>query len=161
MEDEVLKWSAFLASRSDRSNRQHEANLQPVIVVATRSESATASQMENVEKAVHKAEGLEAFRKFLHFQHGPVYVDARKSWGQGTERLRLLLADVAKDVLKRAPPQAALCNDIQRALPAIRAKVKRPIVSRREFPGLVAQGLSSWWQPFDKSVIEATQTCWI
>ena len=155
IEDEVLKWSSFFASRFDRSNFQPEAHLQPVIVVATRSESATAIQMENVEKAVHKAGRLEAFGKFLDFRHGPVFVDSRKSWGQGMERLRLLLADVAKDVLKRAPPQAALCNDIQRALPSIRAKVRHPIISRKELPELVAEERSSWWRPFDKNVIES------
>ena len=155
MEDGVLKWSAFLASRFDRSNCKQEAHLQPVIVVATRSESATTTQVENVQKAVHKAEGFEAFEKFLDFRYGPAFVDARKSWSRGLKKLRRLLAGVAKNILKRAPPQAALCNDIQRALPAIRAQVQRPIISRKELPELVAQGLSSLWRPFDKNVIES------
>ena len=155
IEDGVLKWSAFLASRLDRSNIQQEAHRQPVIVVATRSESATTTQKDNVEKAVDKANRFDAFGNLLNFRHGPEFVDARKSWGHGMEKLRLLLASVAKNILKRAPPQAALCNDIQRALPLIRAQVKRPIISRKELPELVAQGLSSWWRPFDKNVIES------
>ena len=153
IEKEVLKWSSFFASRKDNSALGKETSLQPIIVVATRSESADSSQMENVEKAVDQAKA--SFGKFLDFQQGPKFVDARTSWTAGMRKLRNLLAGAAKMVLQRAPPQAALCNDIQRALPWIRAKVKRPIISRRELPELVARGLSSWRRTFDKSVIES------
>ena len=102
---------------------------------------------------MHRAE--VSFGKYLDFQHGPVLVDARKSWGPGMGQLRHLLADVAKSALNKAPPQAALCHDIQRALPWIRDNIKRPIISRHELPGLVAQGLSSWWQSFNECVLQS------
>ena len=153
MKEEVLQWSAFFASRKDNQAAVQEPALQPVIVAATRSEKAAQPQEDNVREAVHQA-GI-TFGMFLDFQHGPVFVDARKSWGRGMGELRCMLADVSKDILKRAPPQAALCNDIQRALPRIRANAKRPVISRQDLPGLVAQGLSSWWQSFDESVIQS------
>ena len=153
MEEEVLKWSAFFASRFDKSAHpeQESANLQPLIVVATRSETADADQVENVVKAANKAE--ESFGKFLYFIHGPVFVDARKSWSSGMAKLRDLLAEVTDTLLKRAPPQPTLCSDIQRALPWIQANIKRPIISRKELPELIAQGLSSRRRSFNKDVM--------
>ena len=110
--------------------------------------------MENVQKAVQQADNL--FGKFLNFQHGPVIVDARKSWGHGMGELRCLLANVAQEVLRKAPLQAALCNDIQRALPWIRATVGGPIISRKALPELAARGLrSKRRQSVSKSVIQS------
>ena len=152
IEEEVLKWSAFFASRHDNKTFQQKPNRQPVLVVATRSESASPAQKENVEKAANRAQ--RSFGQFLDF-HGSVCLDARKSWSQGMKQLRNLLAEMTKTILKRAPPQAALCNDIQRALPWIRANVKQPIVLRDQLPELVAQGLSTWRRSFDKTVIQS------
>ena len=155
MKEEVLQWSAFFASRKDNQAAVREPALQPVIVAATRSETANPTQKDNVGEAVHQAD--VSFGKFLNFQHGPVFLDARKSWGRGIRELRCMLADVSKDILKKAPPQAALCNDIQRALPRIRAnaKHKRPMISRQDLPGLVAEGLSTRRHSFDESVIQS------
>ena len=149
----MLQWSAFFASRKDNQTAVQEPALQPVIVAATRSERSDPPQEKNVREAVHQAE--ISFGKFLDFQHGPVFLDARKSRGRGMGELRCMLANVSKRILNRAPPQAALCNDIQRALPRIRANAKRPVILRQELPGLVAQGLSSWWQSFNESVIQS------
>ena len=155
MEAEVLKWSAFFASRknSPSASEPEVSGCQPVIFAATRSESASSDQVDSVRRAAQQAE--VSFGKFLDFRHGAVFVDARKSWSHGMEKLRRLLADVTKEVLQGAPPQAALCNDIQRALPRIRATIQRPIISRKELPELVAQGLSSRRRSFDQSVIES------
>ena len=153
MEEEVMKWSAFFASRHDNKTFRQKPNRQPVLVVATRSESASPTQMENVEKAANRAQ--RSFGQILDFEHESVCLDARKSWSQGMKQLRNLLAGMTKTILKRAPPQAALCNDIQRALPWIRANVKQPIVLRDQLPELVAQGLSTWRRSFDKTVIQS------
>ena len=153
MKEEVLQWSAFFASRKDNQAAMQEPALQPVIVAATRSERADPPQEQNVREAVHQAD--ISFGKFLDFQHGPVFLDARKSRGRGIGELRCMLADVSKHILNRAPPQAALCNDIQRALPRIRANVKQPMILRQDLPGLVAEGLSTKRHSFDKSVIQS------
>ena len=153
MEEEILKWSAFFASRHDNKTFRQKPDRQPVLVVATRSESASPTQMENVDKAANRAK--RSFRQFLDFQHGSICLDARKSWSQEMKQLRNLLAEKTKTILKRAPPQAALCNDIQRALPWIRANMKQPIVLRDQLPELVAQGLSTWRRSFDKTVIQS------
>ena len=153
MEEEVLKWSAFFASRHDNKTVHQEPDRQPVLVVATRSESASFAEMENVEKAANRAK--QSFGQFLDFQHGSVCLDARKSWSQGMKQLRNLLAEMTKKLLEKAPPQAALCNDIQRALPWIRANVQQPFVWRNQLPELVAQGLSTWRRSFDKTVIQS------
>ena len=161
IEHDMLKWSAFFASRcSPASFQQNQIleesqpgaqPLQPVIVVATRLDSATENEKKKAMDVCNKA--VRHFGKSLDFQGGPVFVDARKSWSGGMEAFRQVLADVQKKVLERAPKQAALCNDIQRALPWIRKKVKGPIIARSELPDLVAEGLSSWLYPFDKNVL--------
>ena len=166
MEEQVLEWSAFYASRCEHPNlcgesqlpgtsSSHEAHnrplLQPVIVVATRSDSAVDGEVENVEGAFRRAK--LSYGKFLDFQDRPVFVDARKSWVGGTLDLRRVLENVKKAVLQRAPPQAALCNYIQHALPWIRQTAGCPVISRIAFPDLVARGLSSWLRRFDTTVL--------
>ena len=151
LETEVLKWSAFFASRCEDRSSRLKSQLQPVILVATRNESARAADRENAEKAMIQA--ISSYGTFLDFQAEPVFVDARKSWNGDMEALRVLLANVAEKLVKQAPPQSSLCNDIQRCLPWIHSKVKCPIISRKDLPDLVAQGLSSWRRTFDKNVI--------
>ena len=82
MQDEVMKWSAFFASRCDSSIfGQKPEHYQPVIVVATRSESKTENAGEKCPKG--SEHGSRILRKVpQHSQHSCV---CRCSKASGTE----------------------------------------------------------------------------
>ena len=148
MTEEVLKWSAFFASRNHR-----ELHRDQLMVVMTRSDRASEQNRLNAAEAVHRATSL--FGGFLEYHGHAVFVDARKSWNREMVTLRRLLAGLTKQMLIRAPPEPALCKDILKALPRIRAKADRPFVTRNQLPELIAQALSSWRRSFDKGVLES------
>ena len=156
---ETMKWCAFYASRyrprlqaGQASSRPGlDSPQQPVVVVATRLAEADAGNRRNVIDSFGKAK--QRYTRFLNFQDGPLFVDARKSWAEATRALRRNIAKVKESLLNRDLRQPALCRDVQRALPEIRKAVQRPIILREKLYAHFARAVKSSPHAFSESVL--------
>ena len=98
---EMMKWCAFYASQSlppltgaSALDGGPDQPQQPIVVVATRLREASPENKHNVISCFGKAK--LHYQKFLDFQEGPMFIDARKSWDEATIALRQSLALVKK-----------------------------------------------------------------
>ena len=155
---EMMKWCAFFASQSLPPLTEASAldggpdqPQQPIVVVATRLREAGPENKRNVISCFGKAK--LHYQKFLDFQQGPMFIDARKSWDEATIALRQTLALVKKREIQKGLREPALCNDVRRALPHIRGSAKGPLVSRDELFQLFSQSLTFRFRKFDENVL--------
>ena len=129
MESSIFKWCSLFASR----NQPAECPW-PLLLIATRADKASDMQKHAVVTAYHEVKQLfgEHFR--LPFDR-PFFVDARKSWSSLTVSLRQALGQLHGEVLDQdpSPRQPAICQSIVDHLPALRKKVKIPVVTKSVF----------------------------
>ena len=155
---EMMKWCAFYASQSLPPLTEASAldggpdqPKQPIVVVATRLREASPENKRNVISCFGKAK--LNYQKFLDFQEGPMFIDARKSWDEATIALRQSLASIKMRELQKGLRQPALYDDVQRAMPHVRGSAKGPLVLREELFRHFIQSVTSRFRKFDENVL--------
>ena len=129
LEENVFKWCSLFASRN-----QPTATLWPLLLIASRADTATQLQQRAVIAVYHKVK--QAFADHFRFPGDkPLFVDARKSWGELTVRLRQLLNQLHQELVTddNSPRQPAICQRITEHLPALRKTTASPVVSKETF----------------------------
>ena len=126
LEENVFKWCSLFASRN-----QPTATLWPLLLIASRADTATQLQQRAVIAVYHKVK--QAFADHFRFPGDkPLFVDARKSWGELTVRLRQLLNQLHQELVTddNSPRQPAICQRITEHLPALRKTTSSPVISK-------------------------------
>ena len=129
MKDNVLKWCSLFASRN-----QPVATPWPLLLIATRADTATDQQTHAVTSVYHELK--QTFSKHFRFPcNEPFFIDARKSWGEPTVGLRQMLNQLHRELVndEDSPRQPAVCRIIVESLPALRKTTSSPVILKERF----------------------------
>ena len=129
LEDNVFKWCTLFASRNQPTDAPW-----PLLLIASRADKATEQQKRAVLGVYHKIK--QAFSEQFRFTlDGPLFIDARKSWGELTVCLRQVLNQLHQSLVNNddMPRQPAICQRITEHLPALRKVATSPIVTKEKF----------------------------
>ena len=129
LEEQALKWCSLFASRNQPTETPW-----PLLLIATRADKATEEQRRAVWNAFRKIQ--ELFENYFCFPlNEPLFIDARKSWGDLTVILRNALSRLHSRLISNddSPQQPAISQGMINFLPALRKKTSAPVVTKDEF----------------------------
>ena len=127
--DNALKWCSLFASRN-----QPVAIPWPLLLIATRADTATQQQKKAVISAYRDVERM--FSKHFRFPcRKPLFIDARKSWNELTIELRQVLNQLHQELTDDADSQQkpAICRIIEDSLPELRQTTPSPVILKEHF----------------------------
>ena len=130
LKENAFKWCSLFASRN-----QPRSSPWPLLLIATRADKCSEQERADVLNVYLKIKGK--FRAFFSFPvDTPIFLDARKSWGEMTVVLRKTFTKIHSELVNRhdVPRQPAICQKIAHLLPEMQ-KEKRmaPVVPKDQF----------------------------
>ena len=129
LKDMALKWCSLFASRNEPV-----AVPWPLLLIATRADTATEQQKHAVVSAYHDVR--QTFSEYFHFPCSePIFIDARKSWDGPTIELRQVLNRLHRKLIGHddSQVQPAICRSIEENLVALRRTTSSPVILKERF----------------------------
>ena len=129
VKENALKWCSLFASRN-----QPIPTPWPLLLVATRADTATEQQQHAVMSVYHDIKQM--FTGHFRFPCSkPLLIDARRSWNEPTVILRKTLTQLHRELVSHdeSPRQPAICRSIEENLPALWKTTSSPVMPKEEF----------------------------
>ena len=129
LEKNALKWCSLFASRN-----QPISTPWPLLLIATRADTATEEQRRQFSTFLPPSRTC-LLTTFSFPLNEPLFLDARKSWGEMTITLRRTLSELHAQLTSHGESQRepAICQRITDLLPALRKETAGPVVTKERF----------------------------